>query len=238
MSDITITGAASRPVTTYAAPAAAEQKGTAATQPAEKTQKSRYDTVEISGKMQAVTKRATTIFGERIEQGDNESADEYHERVKTTLAKKCNEYYTKLFNGTLTEEERLPSTMELLQNRKPLVAKQMAGESDDAFMRRIISYDTSNAWHDHLLKTLTATTGMPMGEALRYQNEKGVEWVTDLMKNEPAMFRDWLESSVTSDVRNGWYDADGNFTVATVPKGFTVADYHEWMSKGVLDYLT
>ena len=64
-----------------------------------------------------------------------------------------------------------------------------------------------------------------------------MEWVTNLMNNEPAKFREWLETHVSISVEQGWLDKNGNFTVATVPKGFTVNEYHQWMSKDVLDYL-
>jgi len=56
-------------------------------------------------------------------------------------------------------------------------------------------------------------------------------WASDLMKNSPAMFREWLERSVKPHVERG------NFDAAVVPKGFTVADFNQWMSKDVLDYL-
>lgn len=119
----------------------------------------------------------------------------------------------------------------------PLPPNRVAGESDESFQLKQIKYEVSYSWQTNLNAWLDHIEGWRMGESQRYLDEKSTAWVTDLMENKPAHFRQWLEAHVQDDVNAGRYDANGNFTVATVPKGFTVSDYNRWMSKGILEYL-
>lgn len=231
MSDMTITGATQRPVTTYAAPAGLEQQGAAAAQTAEKTQKSRYDTVEISKEAIDMTKprKTSSIFAEKITRMEGESWEDFEARLKEDFRAKCSEYYAKFNSGTLTEEERLPDAIEAAVFVPEAVRRE--GQSDEDFAKAKLFCDTWNTWTAQWIKVATAAKDMPMGASLRYQDEQHAAWAADLMKNNPAMFREYLDLMVKPQVDHG------NFDVAHVPPGFTVADYHEWMSKDVLDYL-
>lgn len=71
-----------------------------------------------------------------------------------------------------------------------------------------------------------------MGESKRYLDEKSTAWVTDLMENKPAHFRQWLEQSVKINAEYA-----GGFDVAIVPKGFTMDDYNQWMRKDISEFL-
>ena len=203
----------------------------AETQTAGKTQKSRYDTVEISSEAKAATsaQKTSSIFDRKIEWMEGESWEDFEVRLKEDFRAKCSEYYAKFNSGTLTEEERLSNAIEAATFLPEAVQKE--GESDEDFAQRKLSCDTWNAWTAQWIKVATAAEHMPMGESLRYQDEQHAAWAADLMENNPAMFREYLELMVKPNAENG------NFDVAHVPAGFTLADYNEWMSKDVQDYL-
>lgn len=156
----------------------------------------------------------------------NVDVDEFITYAKDKLAR--------IKDGTWVDDGR----QKVMRARNiPLPPNRVAGESDESFQLKQIKYEVSYSWQTNLNAWLDHIEGWRMGESQRYLDEKSTAWVTDLMENKPAHFRQWLEAHVQDDVNAGRYDANGNFTVATVPKGFTVSDYNRWMSKGILEYL-
>lgn len=156
----------------------------------------------------------------------NVDVDEFITYAKDKLAR--------IKDGTWVDDGR----QKVIRARNiPLPPNRVAGESDESFQLKQIKYEVSYSWQTNLNAWLDHIEGWRMGESQRYLDEKSTAWVTDLMENKPAHFRQWLEAHVQDDVNAGRYDANGNFTVATVPKGFTVSDYNRWMSKGILEYL-
>jgi len=178
-----------------------------------------FDTVEISTEAKAQAR------------AQNEAADAWQAELKQQKAmfKSDKEHLMWAIEQCLNGNQVIPDYPGVA--RMPTEPKRMEGESDEAWTRRQINYETSFSWAEQWIKTATASMDMPLGESLRYQKEQNAMWASDLMKNSPAMFREWLERSVKPHVERG------NFDAAVVPKGFTVADFNQWMSKDVLDYL-
>ncbi len=108
--------------------------------------------------------------------------------------------------------------------------QRSSGESDEHWMRRLISYETASAWRANSRQWKEESNDMGIAAGIRYQGQKATEWVTDLMENEPAMFREWLN-------REAWHLEEGDLDNAIVPKGFTQEDFNRWMEKDVLEYL-
>lgn len=157
---------------------------------------------------------------------EGESDEDCAVRWKSSLA-----VFVSWANSQRGERQIMPDAIDLAQNRKPLEAKRKEGESDEDFMRRKIKWDADNAWAKQWLKVALVAENMTMGASLRYQNEQHAAWAKDLMNSDPAMFREYLELMVKPQVDHG------NFAVAHVPPGFTINDYHQWMSKDTLEYL-
>ena len=108
--------------------------------------------------------------------------------------------------------------------------QRSSGESDEHWMRRLISYETASAWRANSRQWQEESKGMGIVESVRYQGQKATEWVTGLMEREPAMFREWLN-------REAWHMEEGDLDNAILPKGFTKEDMARWMEKDVLEYL-
>jgi len=218
-----------------AASAAYIKNQTAAAAPEEKSAASAStrsrDTVEISQEAIDMTKprKTSSIFAEKITRMEGESDDDFEKRMIDDLTDKYIEYITKFKNGTLTEEERLPDAIESAVFLPEAVRRE--GETDEEFALKKLSRDTWNTWTAQWIKVATVAKDMPMGASLRYQNEQHAAWAEDLMNSDPAMFREYLDLMVKAQVDHG------NFDVAHVPPGFTINDYHQWMSKDTLEYL-
>lgn len=151
----------------------------------------------------------------------NVDVDEFITYAKDKLAR--------IKDGTWVDDGR----QKVMRARNmPVPPKRMDGESDESFQLRQIKYEVSYSWKTNLNSWLDHIEGWRMGESQRYLDEKATEWVTDLMENKPAHFREWLEQSVKVNVEYA-----GGFDVAIVPKGFTMDDYNQWMSKGILECL-
>ncbi|MBQ4347945.1 MAG: hypothetical protein IJC39_05815 [Firmicutes bacterium] len=108
--------------------------------------------------------------------------------------------------------------------------QRSSGESDEHWMRRLISFETANAWRANSRQWREESRNMGIAESIRYQGQKATEWITDLMGKEPAMFREWLS-------REAWHMEEGEMENAILPKGFTRDDMTRWMEKDVLEYL-
>jgi len=211
MSDLAIGLSQSRPVTDISGAAkVAEKKAEKADQKTDQPQTARYDTVEISGEAKAATSK-------------------YKETQPDWTKEELVGHFMWQIEQTRQGNQVIPDYQDSMS--MPVAPKRKEGESDEDFQRRKLSYDTSYSWKANLKQWLETSDGWGMGEMRRYLDEQSTAWVTDLMENSPAMFRTWLERSVKNNVDHGDYD------VAIVPKGFTIADYNQWMSKGVLDYL-
>lgn len=152
----------------------------------------------------------------------NVDVDEFITYAKDKLAR--------IKDGTWVDDGR----QKVIRARNiPLPPNRVAGESDESFQLKQIKYEVSYSWQTNLNAWLDHIEGWRMGESQRYLDEKSTAWVTDLMENKPAHFRQWLEQSVKLHAEGGV----GTFDVAIVPKGFTMDDYKQWMSKDVLEYL-
>ena len=81
----------------------------------------------------------------------------------------------------------------------------------------------SRAWRSE-------SAGMDVCDCVLYCDEKALGWVTNLIENQPAMFRAWLE-------QEKWHIRESGLDNAILPQGFTGKDMNRWMEKDVLEYL-
>ena len=111
-----------------------------------------------------------------------------------------------------------------------IVLEKLEGETEAAWERRCISFEVARRWQVDSRAWKAESDGMDVFDGMLYCSEKATEWVTDLMENEPAMFREWLE-------QEQWHIRESGLDNAILPEGLTKDDMSRWMEKDVLEYL-
>lgn len=111
-----------------------------------------------------------------------------------------------------------------------VVLEKLEGESNEDWQRRCIAFETSRRWQTNSRAWKAESAGMDFVDGIAYCDEKAVQWVTDLMESEPAMFREWLD-------QEKWHIEESGLDNAILPNGFTEEDMSRWMEKDVLEYL-
>jgi len=141
-------------------------------------------------------------------------------------------------NGYLPQENAVRGRVEkagknfsdLLRETGSAQAAQQATPISAPEQRRQIASDTAHLWQSCSRQWKAESAGMGFTEGILYCEEKAEQWVTELMREKPAMFRQWLaweqETLEETGVDN-----------AILPEGFTEADKSRWMEKDVLEYL-
>ena len=159
----------------------------------------------------------------KVEKKTAASADGVSQQTAKTAAEQPME--RRLDTLILSEQARIQSARQVIGT-----PQRCSGESNEQWMKRLISYETANAWRVNSRQWKEESRDMGIVDSIRYQGQKATEWVTDLMENEPAMFREWLS-------REAWHMEEGDLDNAILPKGFTREDMARWMEKDVLEYL-
>lgn len=124
----------------------------------------------------------------------------------------------------------MPSSASSASQTAAVVLEKLDGESDEDWQRRCIAFETSRRWQVSSREWRAESADMDFVDGMIYCDEKATQWVTDLMENEPAMFREWLD-------QERWHVEESGIDTAILPDGFTEEDMSRWLAKDVLEYL-
>lgn len=119
---------------------------------------------------------------------------------------------------------------DLLRETNSTQAAQQATLISAPEQRRQIASDTAHLWQSCSRQWRAESAGMGFTESVLYCEEKAEQWVTELMREKPAMFRQWLAWEQETLEETGLDNA-------ILPEGFTEADKSRWLAKDVLEYL-
>lgn len=168
-----------------------------------------YDTVEISERARARRAQQSYASGDVFTPLFEDAAEELEQMVTKAYHGGSNRAYE---NVTVPTEP---------------VRKE--DELDETWQLRQIDHAVTASWTANLKQWMKTTQTWQPEEGQRYVNEQSTKWVTDLMQNQPAQFRQWLEKSK-------WMIEAGHIDNCVLPSGFTLSDCRQWMQKSVLAY--